>query len=471
MREEELKRVLLVKAVEETDRESVLVPPADRASASREAKRAVSGEGGALPISRRAELIHARIVARHPFLDEVLRHASGIAGFSAAAIAVALLLGLGLAVLDGSRRINILAYPLAALVAWNLAVYIVIAINAGRGTQRKARWLPEAASRGAARRLAGWVARSRSFNTPLSEALGKFALEWQVAARPLLVARAARTFHLAAAAVGVGLIAGLYMRGIAFAYSAGWESTFLDAERARMLIGMIYGPASALTGIAIPDAVTLETLRWRNGQGGEPAGRWIHLLAASALLFVVIPRLALAAIAGLTAARHAANLPLPPEAAAYARGAFGAFGGLDDGVVRVVPYAYEPDAASVTRLQASLRKDLGGNLALQVRAPVPYGGEDAWIAELAASSPPPDALVVLLSLAATPEDENHGRILEGARDALERMRPGAPFVPIVDEGPYLARMGSGPRVDERRRAWATFITARGLQARFQDLSQ
>lgn len=316
MREEELKRVLLVKAVEETDRESVLVPPADRASASREAKRAADGEGGAAPISRRADLIHARIVARHPFLDEVTRHASGIAGFSAGAIAIALLLGLGLAALDGSRRINILAYPLAGLIAWNLAVYLVIAINAARGTVRKPRWLPDAASRAAARRLAGWVAKSRSFNAPLAEALGRFALEWQAAARPLLVARAARTFHLAAAAVGVGLIAGLYLRGIAFAYSAGWESTFLDAERARVLLAMMYGPASAVTGIAIPDAATLDGLRWRaNGQGGEPAGRWIHLLAASALIFVVVPRLVLAAIAAATASRLAGNLPLPPEAA------------------------------------------------------------------------------------------------------------------------------------------------------------
>jgi hypothetical protein len=43
MREEELRAVLLVRAIEETDRDGALIPPADRAAASREAKRAAGG--------------------------------------------------------------------------------------------------------------------------------------------------------------------------------------------------------------------------------------------------------------------------------------------------------------------------------------------------------------------------------------------------------------------------------------------
>ena len=93
------------------------------------------------------------------------------------------------------------------------------------------------------------IGRSRAFNAPLAEALQAFAREWYAANRPLLAARAARGLHLAAAALGAGLVASLYVRGIAFDYRDGWESTFLDAESARATLAMLYGPASWLTGI------------------------------------------------------------------------------------------------------------------------------------------------------------------------------------------------------------------------------
>ena len=76
--------------------------------------------------------------------------------------------------------------------------------------------------------------------------------------RPLLAANAARAFHLAAAAVAVGLVASLYVRGVAFDYRAGWESTFLDASGARALLAVLYGPASWITGIPVPGVPELE---------------------------------------------------------------------------------------------------------------------------------------------------------------------------------------------------------------------
>src|SRR5687767_7296566 len=89
MREESLRSVLLVKAVEEADRTGALVPPADRATATREASRdlapstTTAAEGAALPsaaqrmLAARAETLRQRIVARHPFVDTVLALARG----------------------------------------------------------------------------------------------------------------------------------------------------------------------------------------------------------------------------------------------------------------------------------------------------------------------------------------------------------------------------------------------------------
>ena len=472
MREEDLRRVLLVGAVEESDRDGTLLPAADRENASREARRSAGAQADpAALLAHRAAGLHARIVERHPFVADVERHAGGIAGVTVALIVLGLLVGFALSSLDGSRRVNVLAYPLAGLIAWNLAVYVVVLLNALRkrgGTARRGGWLAESAASLGARRLAGFVARSRAFHAHLAEALARFAQSWQAAARPVLVARASRTFHLAAAAVGAGLVAGLYLRGITLDYRAGWESTFLDASSARTLAMILYSPASWITGIGIPDAAHFEAIRWRDGAGsGEPAARWIHLLAASTLLWVIVPRLLLAIAASWNAGRAARSLELPSEARAHARRAFGAIG-MPQGLVRVVPYSYPMDAPTRARIGSALERDLGQGLSLDVHDAIAYGEEETALRDFTAADAPA-AVVVLMNLAATPEDENHGRFLEGLRDAFARARPESPVMVMVDEGPYLARMGGGNRVEERRRAWDTFVSARGLHASFVNL--
>jgi len=79
--------------------------------------------------------------------------------------------------------------------------------------------------------------------------------------------------HLAAALVAIGLIVGLYVRGIALRYEAGWESTFLGPGSAYALISALYEPASALSGISHGSPGEISELRWtghgRRGRGGN----------------------------------------------------------------------------------------------------------------------------------------------------------------------------------------------------------
>ena len=92
MRERALRSVLLIKAVEEADREGTLLPAADRAAATRDAARgrsegsaAAGAQGPAGPLSAeaqrllatRAQLLHARLAARVPVVDSVLTLAGG----------------------------------------------------------------------------------------------------------------------------------------------------------------------------------------------------------------------------------------------------------------------------------------------------------------------------------------------------------------------------------------------------------
>lgn len=470
MREDDLRRALLIQAIEEADRDGTLVPAADRLAAAREAKRTVGDADREALLAHRSRNLTARVVARYPFVQGLLSVARG-AWLAWLLAALGLLAGLALSALDGTRRINVLAFPLLGLVAWNLAVYALLAIRP------RARGLPTLAARSAMGRVSALIARSRSFNAPLAAALGRFAADWQEAARGLLVARAAQAFHGGAAAVGLGLIAGLYLRGIAFDYHAGWESTFLDAQRARSVLAALYGPASWLTGIGIPDAAHLEAIRWRGAAGGEPAGRWIHLLAATALVFVVVPRLLLAAAGAAAVRRSSRDMRWPDSLDAHFRAAFAPVGvAIDRGIAMLVAYAYEPAPGSMARLREWLPGALGEELALDVHEPVRYGEEEAFVRGLAEHGGEiADRILLLVSAAATPEDENHGVVIEGVRDWIAEWRPRARLVVLVDEGPYAARMdtpgGSVERMEQRRRAWGEFVAARGLEARFVDFSR
>jgi uncharacterized protein DUF2868 len=472
MRESELRPVLLVKAIEESDREGAVIAPADRVAATREAVRAAPVarealrlEGGRLPAGAqrllvlRARTLLAQLRVRHPFVEELLAFASA-RWVAIALMAAALAMGLALSSLDGTRRINVLAFPLWGVVAWNLLVYAIVAIAALRAAARHrapSRWLPAWTAHTVLQRGSALVARARRFHAPLANALARFLVEWQEAARPMLAARAARLFHVCAALLGAGLVAGFYLRGVTLDFRAGWESTFLDASQAQRVLAVLYAPASWLTGIAVPDTAHLEAIRWRDGAGGESAAPWLHLLAATVLVFVIVPRIALAIASAVGAWRAARSPALPASLAGYFDAVFREVGlSVAARAQRVIPYAYEPPPEALARLRDLLQAPLD-------MAPMLAYGREEDLAE------PPDGAggALLFTLASTPEDENHGRVIAAAR----RWRS-APVV-IVDEGPYAARMGEGmkERVDERRRAWRQFVAAHGLEPRFVDLSK
>ena len=476
MREEDLRQVLLVKAIEESDTQGVLVSPADRVAASRGAKRN-AGDSASSPdalLSTRAQLLLPRISARHAVVGSVLALVGGGAWVRWLLVVLALFIGFGLSALDGTRHIDILSFPLLGLVLWNLAAYAVLAVAAlskAHTNKTRRRWLSATLAYRSVARVSRTIARSRAFDVTLSEALGRFVSQWYETVKPLLVQRARRVLHLSAAAVGIGLIIGLYLRGIALDYRAGWDSTFLDAHEVHTLLSIVYQAALALTGIGLPDPPQLEAIRWRNG-GGENAARWIHLLAATVAIFVVMPRLVMALAATGAVWRLSRRATVPPDLERYYRRVF-ADG--EPSVAAVVPYAYEPTPNALARLRNLLAEEHGGRIKLDVQPLARYGEEDDFLAGLKARvSVLPETLVVLTTLAATPEDENHGSLIAELRDWLAAASPQTHLVVVVDEGPYARRMsadgGTSTRVDERRELWRDFISARGVRACVADLS-
>ena len=222
--------VAAVRAVETTDRAHAAWTDADRAWASRAAAEVV-GESAAPPafvgtarrcwrssgshrastrVARLARAWHWRPVGRRGARRRPRSHWARSPTRSGRASAS-----------TSWRR------PVAALVVWNLVVYALLAArfvvrygDSGGRSDRALRHAPRRRhpSRRAARR---------------TRAVAAFVEHWSTASAPLYAARAARVLHFAAAALALGVIAGLYVRGLGLEYRATWESTFLEPSSVR----------------------------------------------------------------------------------------------------------------------------------------------------------------------------------------------------------------------------------------------
>ncbi|HTD28573.1 MAG TPA: DUF2868 domain-containing protein [Xanthomonadaceae bacterium] len=486
-----LRTVLLIQAIEESDRGGDVLPSADRAEATREAVRTAPPGGAIQPgiglasadetlLALRAERLLARVRLRSPAVDYVLAVAGGLTWLGRAALVLALIVGLSLSALDGGRRINILAFPLVGLIAWNFFIYaLVIAARIRRrgATPPGTLWSGRFYERWIAARIDSLLKQSMRFNAPLATALRRFTGEWVQVEHPLLLERAQRLMHCAAALVAAGLIAGLYVRGIVWRYEAGWESTFLSPESVHALLAVLYGPGALLSGIGLPSISGVNALRWTGTSGGGEAASWIHLMALTAMLYIIVPRLFLACVSGFNLWRLSRNPPLPAALIGYGRTVLAStVGGARRESVSVSCFAYEPCPASIAGLETLLAATLGAIVKVEMRATIRYGQEDEFRTSLTRSvAVATDWNVLLMTAAATPEAENHGAVINTLRDSLARESQPLPLLIVIDTGPYAARMQGDAtfeqRLRERRNLWSEFVAGYGLSACLVDLAR
>jgi hypothetical protein len=499
MHETALRTVLLIRAIDESDQAGEVLSLAERAEATKQAAQS-AGEipnglaGASLPAAaerlliKRADLLLDKLVARSPVIARVIGSAGGTRWLTATLLALSFGVGVSMSALDGSQRIDVLSISLHALIAWNLAVYAMLIANTLKPHKRpttpaepSASWMSVLYERAVRERTEQLLKQSSQYNMPLAQALRRFTLEWSAIVRPALVLRAKRLFHVGAAVLAFGLITGLYVRGLILRYDAGWESTFLDAGEVRTWLGLLYGPASFLSGIALPSASELETLRWGAGPRSAPAANWIHLIALTAGAFIVVPRLVAALVNTLALWQLRRKPPTPATFLPYARTVL-----LETGRVRglkasVVTYAYQPTRDALAGLKVLLVDALGAEVDVEVRADVAYGDEDAFTTRTPARGErvehdwlaPADCYVLLMSAAATPETENHGLLIGALRRRLSQRA--ASFLVVVDTSAYAARMGADPsfagRLAERARSWQEFCSAQGQTACVIELSR
>jgi hypothetical protein len=252
----------------------------------------------------------------------------------------------------------------------------------------------------------------------------------------------------------------MYLRGLVLDYRAGWQSTFLDAADVHRVLAPLLTPASAVTGIAVPDAAAIASMRLTAPAqpASAPAAPWIHLYAATLAMAVVLPRLVLALVAFAQASFRARRIKIPLNDAATQREVQGLR--RQRSTVQVCPYAQAPSASAALGLRALLAREFGADVLLQVAATTAVGDEE--VAAKALESQGVTSRIVLADLAATPEEDHHGRFVR----ALQAAAPQLPLLLLVDESAYRRRFAEMPeRLDERRAAWRRWAGSHAVQVR------
>ncbi|MBE0614492.1 MAG: DUF2868 domain-containing protein [Burkholderiales bacterium] len=466
MNESEARSALLVRAYE-------TVPPAqtgghwsedDRAWATQAALQSVGEHAGAAAfIGRRSQIAAERLCARDSGAKYVWRAMTWRPWIGWALALLAFAFGLAADAVGPARQINVLAPPLLVLLVWNLVVYAVLLLRAVTRRAGAAAPHPGPLSQLLAR-AAHAVASERRMEQ-LAPPLTAFASDWARASAGLTASRLARILHWAAAAFAGGALFGMYLRGIAFEYRAGWGSTFLDASAVHALLSVVLGPAAAISGIALPDVAGLAAIR-AGVSPGENAARWIHLYAVTLALSVLLPRTLMALRNYLAERRMVNRFPLSLDEAYFQAIARAQHGVAAE--IRVLPYSFHPNQQAALGLHTLMLQVFGPGSEVSVAPAVAFGAEDALDAALIPGAPV--ALVAaLFSLTATPERENHGAFI----DALAaRLPPATPFAVLIDEAAFGQRFdqqGATDRRLQRRAAWQRMLAATGRVPVFVDL--
>ncbi|MEO8124468.1 MAG: DUF2868 domain-containing protein [Burkholderiales bacterium] len=474
MNETEARKTLLLRAFEAP----LTVPWAetDRDWATREALVKVGSQ--ASPdrlIATRAAFGAARLGEREPAVGAVLGASARNAGLEALLLVAAFAAGVALDSLGAQGRIEILSPPLLGLLVWNLAVYLWLIVLAAR--PRSMRTPREtSASRKSGKSLngshkrGGWVRtlipeRWRRSEPNRLPAIAHFAADWATRGQALRNARLIALLHAGAALLALGALASLYLRGLVFEFRAGWDSTFLDASAVHALAAALYGPASFVSGIALPGADEIARLRFTHGTG-ENAARWIHLQALTVVGAIVLPRAVLSAIAKTRASRLARRFPLPLTDAYYRR----LLPRPAEGVpVCVLPYSYQFPEARLGALQLAIEEQTGARVVLEVADSIAPGGEDDLDTLLPPEAADAHSLIALFPLTATPERETHGAFV---RALSAHHTAGTPLRVLVDETDFRTRFGAEgeARLAQRHDAWRRLFADEGLEPEFIDLT-
>ena len=464
----QLAKVLLVQACEERDPGHKFILRYER-EVPRHGGVASAHRAGEDPLRaaetrvlERAEHIVDRLTHKHPVFASAL---------AVLQIKTPLTLLIGCALLGGviadpigpSGQINLLNVPLLTLLIWNAVIYGGFLYNmlVPRPSQERLQpglpglveWLLGFIVRGRLSRLRSDRTQAPEEIQWIATSLASYAERLLHHGRTLLITHARSLLHLAAAALAIGMVVGLYLRGFTFLYRVGWDSTFLEASGVHALLSFVFAPASWLLKIPMPSVDGIAELQ---GPAKANAAIWIHLWAMTTVLFIVLPRTVLAMSAWLSKTRLAVDVHLPSNEPYFQR-LLNPYRG--NGLfVEVLAYSHRVKEGD-DRLMTFLSDAFGVLADIHIGNPVSYGEHPP-----AFRSDPDRSLcaVVLLNVAQAPE-ETHSEFLEELK-ATVRGRGRSNMLLVVLDCEAYAQIEHEKRLHERCQAWATLVGECGMQA-------
>lgn len=310
-----------------------------------------------------------------------------------AALPIIFIVGLFSNYLDPDQQVNLVLNPVVALLLWNLALYLLLPFlffSKKKGPGMVAGFfyrLGGRLNRGMLKRL---PVTSERYRPLLVAAALKSRLLWEAAAPEMVRRRTAVFFHLAGAMLAIGVISGLYVRGLVADYRFEWGSTFIEnGDTLLWYLNRLYAPIILLHG-------PLPPLEGQNGAA------WIHFFAIALTLVVIIPRLLLVLYNAIHLLRLKGHLPVPYKAPFFAK--WRTFAGPIGSKTRLISYSYTLDSEKLRVLREiyrmlSGRQPVDEPLALEWGDPPPSGPSEA------------DADLVCFNAAQTPEIEVQGEFL------------------------------------------------------------
>lgn len=294
------RRVMLAHAIESADTEGKLLSEFDRDQIDRQARQAagVGAEEGAPVVPEhfldvRAQRVIAAVAGRNPGLASLQESPAWQRWVGVGTPVVALFLGVLTDVIANPHRVDLVSLPLLGIVAWNIAIYLVLVAGLFRVAPTGHR--PFLAGLG--RWTDGERAVRRRGGNLRANATAMFHLRWYRATQALHLERVKRVLHLAAAAWAIGIALSLLARGLVVEYRVGWESTFLSAAQVHAILSSLRLPALLLFPFQPFTVQEVAALQFSQGGGAIGGARWVYMYVALLLVVVVAPRVILAAVA------------------------------------------------------------------------------------------------------------------------------------------------------------------------------
>lgn len=289
------RQLVLVRAIEDVDTHGKLLSEVEREQLEREALAAsrqtsAGGVDSGPYLQERARRVLAIVGNRNPRLA-ALQDVEPWRGWLMVLLPLAAcILGAAIDRVDNPQRVNMLSPPLLGVLAWNLAMYLLLLL----ALALPQRWSRPAPLLAVQRWLSGGEAR-RSGRLR-ADVLARFHEQWMRTAGAQQWLWWRQLLHLGAAGWAIGLAFSIVLGGVVREYRVGWESTLLDVNQVHAFLSALFAPVVALLPFDSFSVADLQRMAFRSGVqiGVDEARRWIWMYVALLALLVVVPRVLLA---------------------------------------------------------------------------------------------------------------------------------------------------------------------------------